>query len=195
MKQTIFIIAVGLLLSACSSGPSPEQIQGTVVAQVTSLAKAATPYPTYTLLPTYTAAPVKETTVEVTRLATSEVTRIVTQTPTPTPEFTETPTLLPAQISATEKVDSTNATATAQAEVDAVLKAPRQEGFWLVGVDIAPGLWRNDGIEDNCYWERSTKTGDIIDNHFGQGGGTSYIRQSDFQFQSRNCGTWTWLSQ
>lgn len=195
-----------VLVVGCSTSPTADQIQGTVVAQVTSFAKAATPYPTYTPLPTYTPAPTVAIMVEVTKQV--EVTKIVivTQTPTPTPLFTATPTPEPAQATATAraeiaaataeaKAEIANATATAQAEMDIVLKASREDGIWLVGVDIAPGLWRNNGTGDGCYWKRSDKTGDIIDNHFGLGGGTAYILKSDFQFETHDCGTWTWLSQ
>jgi hypothetical protein len=206
MKQIVVALTiVASLLSGCAAGPSAEQIQGTVVAQVTALAQQATPYPTYTPRPTYTPAPTVAVEVEVTVLA--EVTRIIIVTPTATatPEFTATPEIPPDQMTATARAEVAQATATAKAEstaimataiahVDAEMKAPHAEGFWIVGVDIAPGLWRNDGTEDNCYWERSTKTGDIIDNHFGAGGGTAYLRATDFQFQARNCGTWTWLS-
>jgi hypothetical protein len=182
----------------CSAGPTTEQIQGTVIAQVTSLAKQATPYPTYTPLPTYTPMPTVAIKVEVTKIV------IVTQTPTPTPLFTSTPTPEPAQATATAqaeiaaatataKAEAANATATAQAETDVILKASREDGIWLVGVDIAPGLWRNNGTGDGCYWQRSTMTGDIIDNHFGQGGGTVYILKSDFQFETHDCGTWTYI--
>lgn len=207
--RTAKFLSLGLIvvwLAGCSTGPTADQIQGTVVAQVTSLAKVATSYPTYTPMPTYTPAPTVAIMVEVTKQI--EVTKIVivTQTPTPTPLFTSTPTPEPAQATATAraeiaaatvaaKAEIANATATAQAELDVVLKAPREDGFWLVGVDIAPGTWRSDGTGDNCYWQRSTKTQDIIDNHFGLGGGAVTIAASDFQFESRNCGTWTYLGR
>lgn len=210
MKQIIVFGLIALLIAGCSSGPTTDQIEGTVIARVTALVKEATPYPTYTPNPTYTPRPTfspyatytpnPTIAVEVTRIV------IVTETPTPTPEFTETPTLLPAQLTATEKAQVAQATevrrlanametATAQAESDAILKGPRGDGFYLVGVDMAPGLWRNNGQASDCYWERSTKTGDIIDNHFGDGGGTAYILPSDFQFETGDCGTWVWLSK
>jgi len=206
MKLIIVTGLIAMLIAGCSSGPTTDQIQGTVIAQVTSLAQQATPYPTYTPAstytpaPTYTPRPTVAIKVEVTRIV------IVTETPTPTPLFTETPTLLPVQLTATEKAQVAQATevrrlanayetATAQAESDAILKGPHGDGFYLVGVDIAPGLWRNNGQTSDCYWERSTKTGDIIDNHFGDGGGTAYILPSDFQFETGDCGTWVWLSK
>lgn len=100
-----------------------------------------------------------------------------------------------AAATAAAKAEIANATATAQAESDAVLKAPREDGIWLVGVDMAPGTWRNNGTGDKCYWQRSTKTQDIIDNHYGLGGGAATISASDFQFESTGCGTWTYLGR
>jgi hypothetical protein len=73
------------------------------------------------------------------------------------------------------------------------LFGPHDDGFFLVNVDIAPGVWRSDGNADNCYWKTSTATGDIIDNHFGMAGGTAYIGPTDFQVEFDGCGTWTYL--
>ena len=91
-------------------------------------------------------------------------------TSTPTPVFTATPTIEP-------------------------LYAPRYDGFYLVGVDIAPGLWRSSGESDHCYWSLTTKTGDIINNHFGMAGGTVYIPETAFQVEFRDCDEWTYLGK
>jgi hypothetical protein len=102
------------------------------------------------------------------------VTRILTLTPSPTPAFsatasnTRTPTVSP-------------------------LFRNRGDGFYLVGVDIAPGVWRSNGTGTHCYWSVTTRTGDIIDNHFGQAGGTAYIPASGFQVEFNTCGTWTFI--
>ena len=71
----------------------------------------------------------------------------------------------------------------------------KYDGFYLVNVDIAPGIWQSLGTQDDCYWEISTKTGDIIDNHFGMAGGTMYIAASAYQVMMEDCGTWTYLGQ
>ena len=87
MKKIVAGFMVLLVLSACKTGPAADQIQGTAVAQITALAKAATPYPTYTPqstytpLPTYTPAPTVVVTVQ------------VTDTPTPVPSCTKPVTL------------------------------------------------------------------------------------------------------
>jgi hypothetical protein len=68
-------------------------------------------------------------------------------------------------------------------------------GIYLVNVDIAPGVWRSQGNGEDCYWQRSDKAGDIIDNHFGFAGGTIYIAPSDFSVDlATECGAWTFLS-
>jgi len=128
---------------------------------------AWTPVPSQTRYPTYTLQPV--------------VILVVTVTSSPTPLFTPTITLTPSP------------TLTRTPTLDA-LKMPHEDGNYLVGVDIAPGIWRNNGTSDNCYWARLTRTGDIIDNYIGYGGGTAYIASTDFGFRSNRCAIWTYLS-
>ncbi len=70
----------------------------------------------------------------------------------------------------------------------------RSDGFYLVGSEISPGLWRSQGIGDSCYWEITSKTGDIANNHYGMAGGTMYIRPTDFQVRLEDCGTWVFIS-
>jgi len=125
------------------------------------------------------------------RVETVVVVQIITATFPPntaTPEFTPTITDTPGPPTATVDV---SALATKQAE--AKLKGERGDGFYLVNVDIAPGVWRNDGSAADCYWSVNTATGDIINNHFGQAGGTAFIPVDAFQVQFKGCGSWTWL--
>jgi len=70
----------------------------------------------------------------------------------------------------------------------------KSDGFYLVGTEMSPGLWRSQGAGDSCYWEITSKTGNIINNHFGMAGGTMYIRATDFQVRLEDCGTWVFLS-
>jgi hypothetical protein len=70
----------------------------------------------------------------------------------------------------------------------------RSDGFYLVGTEFSPGLWRSQGIGDSCYWEITSKTGNIINNHFGMAGGTMYVRSTDFQVRLEDCGTWVFIS-
>jgi len=68
------------------------------------------------------------------------------------------------------------------------------DGTYQVGVDIAPGTYRNTDSSELCYWERlsgfSGELDDIIAN------GVSSVRQivtiapTDVGFASRRCGRW-----
>ncbi len=174
------MIVSALLLSAC--GPSPDQISQAVQETMA----VWTVVPSQTAMPTYTSAPTLA--VEVTRVVTREVTPTSTSTPLFTPTDSQTPT-----ITSTPTV-TPNAAKTATARVMAKLTSPKGDGFYLVGVDIAPGVWRSTGTADNCYWQTSAATGGIVANHFGMSGGTAYVSASAFQVEFENCGTWTYLS-
>ena len=73
------------------------------------------------------------------------------------------------------------------------LTANRGDGFFLIGEDIAWGIWRNNGTGSDCTWEITTKTGDVIDSHSGLSGGTVYLPATGFQVRFEGCGTWTYL--
>lgn len=130
--------------------------------------------------------------VEVERIVEVEVTsmveKLVTVTPTKTPKYTPTITLTP-----TETSIPTN-TSVPTATIDP-LKKPKGSGFYLVGVDIAPGLWRSASGYSGCYWAITSKTGSIINNHFGESGCTCYIPAHAFQVEFSDCGQWEWLGQ
>ena len=63
------------------------------------------------------------------------------------------------------------------------------------GIEISPGVWRNDDSSGGCYWERvsgwSGALGDIISNSFSSSIQTVTIEGSDVGFFSEDCGTWT----
>lgn len=111
----------------------------------------------------------------------------ITQTPTSTPKYTATPKHTP-----TITLTSTN-TFTPTPTTDPLKKA-RGNGFYLIGVDIAPGVWRSQGSGDSCYWSVTSMSGNIISNHFGMSGGTAYIPVNGFQVQFEDCGTWVFIS-
>jgi len=110
------------------------------------------------------------------------VIREVTQTFTPTPLYTPTITNTPAP------------TNTPTPTIDP-LKKSRNSGFYLIGVDIAPGVWRSTGTGDDCYWAVTMADGDILDNHFGMSGGTAYVSPNGFQIEFDNCGTWEFVQE
>lgn len=173
MKKYLLFAAL-IALSACA--PSPKAIE----AAIAETQAAWTPISSQTPYPT-------QTQWVVTKMITSIVkeTVLVFPTETPTPVYTPTKTGTPT--------NTPNIAATTTSQQIAKLQRSFRDGNYLIGVDIAPGVWRNDGSSDNCYWTRNTRTGDIIDNYLGAGGGTAYIGPNDFSFRSERCNTWTYL--
>lgn len=118
--------------------------------------------------------------------AEADVWKIFTQTAlaiptnTFTPEVTQTPSLTPEP------------TLTFTATVPPLFET-KTNGFYLINVDIAPGVWKSNGTDSSCYWAVTTATGDILNNHFGMAGGTAYVDPSGFQVEFNGCGTWTFI--
>lgn len=69
------------------------------------------------------------------------------------------------------------------------------DGTFLVGTDIAPGLYRTPGSSD-CYWARldSLDTSDIIDNNLSAGQQVVEILPTDRAFLTEGCSTWSLAS-
>lgn len=67
-------------------------------------------------------------------------------------------------------------------------------GNHVVGQTIKPGVWQTaPGVRD-CYWERTTGGGEILDNAFvtfAPEGVTVTVEASDGAFTAENCGLWT----
>ncbi|MBK3536906.1 hypothetical protein JHN61_11860 [Streptomyces sp. MBT67] len=57
---------------------------------------------------------------------------------------------------------------------------------------IAPGRYRVVGALEDCYWERTSKGGGILDNGFATSAQdlTVTVEASDGQFTARGCGVW-----
>ena len=176
-KPIIIIASILLLPCICSSGnillsklkaPSPAVI-GTAIAKTQAI---WTPAPTQTSLPPIVVTVIVTKVVIPTFTSTPLYTPTITQTPTVTQTSTKTPTITPT---------------------DNPLTMIHYDGFYLVGIVIAPGLWRSQGSDNGCYWEIDTRTGDIINNHFGMAGGTMYISTTAFQVSMKDCGNWIYL--
>jgi hypothetical protein len=179
MKAIIILLLLAIILSACA--PSPQAIQQALLSTQAVL-PTMTAYPTYTPNPTYTPYPTFTAQATYTPAPTyTPVIIIVTPTLSPTPLYTST--ITPTPSNTPVPTNTPNA-----------LQADKGPGNYLVNVDIAPGVWRNDGNSKGCYWQRSDKTGDIIANDFGMGGGTMYIAPTDFSVEmDAECGNWTYL--
>ena len=127
------------------------------------------------------------TTVEVTRLTTVEVTRIVVVTATfsgPTETYTPTTTLAP--------------TATPRPTIDQT-KADKIDGSYMVGTEIAAGIWRSGGglPNEKCWIQIKTLSGDLVDIAGDLPGGTIRIPAGNnivyIGGGSGNKCTWTFL--
>jgi hypothetical protein len=81
-------------------------------------------------------------------------------------------------------------TPAAAAEEEDPLTTPKEDGFYTVGVEIAPGTWESTGTEDLCYWAVLDQNQDIIKNHLGLAGGSVTISADAYEVQFRDCGTW-----
>ncbi|MFH9425949.1 hypothetical protein [Streptomyces sp. NPDC017529] len=57
--------------------------------------------------------------------------------------------------------------------------------------EIAPGTYRVKDVKD-CYWERTSKGGEILDNQFATAAQqiTVTVRSTDGSFTARGCGQW-----
>jgi hypothetical protein len=78
------------------------------------------------------------------------------------------------------------AKAVGAAEAEAAANTFPGDGVFIVGQDVQPGTYKSDGGE-NCYWERNTKNGDIIDNHLGSGPTVVVIKAGDFSITANRC--------
>ena len=153
---------------ACAS---PQSLIQTAIAGTQSI---WTPVTTQTAYFTYTPQP------------TIFITKIVTETYTPIPVFTSTISFTPTNTLSPTK------TATPSLTINP-LAVSHGNGVYLVGIDIAAGLWRSFGSQTDCYWTLTTRTGDIINNYFGMAGGTMYVSPSVFEVLLEDCGTWNYL--
>ena len=71
--------------------------------------------------------------------------------------------------------------------------APKSDGFYTVGIEVAPGQWRSTGSGSGCYWARIDAYQNIIDNHFGNAGGTVTISAGDYEVDFSGCGLWEFV--
>ncbi|HJQ86317.1 MAG TPA: hypothetical protein VJ820_02480 [Propionibacteriaceae bacterium] len=71
-----------------------------------------------------------------------------------------------------------------------------EDGVWVVGEDIKPGIYRNADPGSGCYWERmrnfSGGLNSILANGLATGGPiVAEILKSDKGFTSQDCGEWS----
>jgi hypothetical protein len=104
-------------------------------------------------------------------------------TPTSTPAPTETP-------SPSATLPPSPATETAIAR----MTAPKDDGIYLAGVEIARGLWYAPRAESGvCFWARRKASGVILQSYFGVPGGTLRVQDVDYEIELNGCGIWQYL--
>ncbi len=83
-------------------------------------------------------------------------------------------------------------------DLSAITSSPTEpfpgDGTFIVGTDIAPGVWKSSATA-GCYWERLSGFGGgistIIANENATGQAIVQIGAGDKGFHSSRCGTWT----
>jgi hypothetical protein len=179
MKNKRLVLTIWLMIiTGCQPTSELSALQTSIARTQTAIA-SFTPYPTHTPqpvlatqtpYPTYTQAP-SLTPVVLLVTATSSATPQNTATPTAT--ATRTPTPLPTLN---------------------FLQINKGAGNYLVNVEIAAGLWKNNSTLDNCYWKRASRSGNTIEEYTGKGGGTMRIAATDYRVEMDwNCGVWYFL--
>ncbi|MQC26275.1 MAG: hypothetical protein DWG76_02345 [Chloroflexi bacterium] len=72
--------------------------------------------------------------------------------------------------------------------------APHGDGVYLVGVEIAPGLWRSTSSDRRfCYWARRKYDGIILGSYYGLPGGELLVRAGDYEVELAGCGVWVYM--
>lgn len=72
--------------------------------------------------------------------------------------------------------------------------APRGDGKYLVGPQMARGRWQSDGgAEGDCYWTSRHADGIILQSYFGPPGGDMKLGGYDYEVEMHNCGIWHYL--
>ncbi len=181
-----FVVLMFFLVGCNTSTPTPEIVTVVQTVVVTEIAEVVS-------------------TVEVTRevLITQIIERPVTITPSPTPinspTPSDTPTITPTSTNTPTPTNTLTPTSTpnfaqtATIEAFGVLAAPKKDGFYTVGVEILPGKWHSTGTGDSCYWARLDGNQKTLGNHFGSAGGTVNIRETDYEVEFNDCGTWEYV--
>lgn len=201
--KTAVIAALALVLAACSSGPSDDEI-----ATETAVARESTADAQSTIDATSTALAAPTQQAIQTRQAESQATARAISSATASAEEARAQQIATrtaaagVQRTATASAPTATPTATATPTPEPTATptpGPRTEfgnGTHIVGTDIAPGTYRSNG-EDGCYWARLSgfggTTSEIIANSFARGPQVVTILPSDAGFESSRCGRWTIL--
>jgi hypothetical protein len=71
---------------------------------------------------------------------------------------------------------------------------PHQDGIYIVGAEIAPGIWHSISTDQNfCYWARRKYDGIILASYIGLPGIDIRILETDYEVELDGCGMWIYL--
>jgi hypothetical protein len=102
---------------------------------------------------------------------------------------TTSPAAIEAPPTVTVSVPATNEPAPLTGQAAAMA----QDGIWLVGKDIQPGIYRSSA-DASCYWARLSNTSGDFNAILANGNGANQvvtISKTDKAFQSVHCAPWT----
>jgi len=98
--------------------------------------------------------------------------QLIVLTPSPAPTLTETPTQSPSLGP----------------------EEPHLDGIYIVGAEIAPGIWHSNSTDQNfCYWARRKYDGIILASYIGLPGIDIRILETDYEVELDGCGMWIFL--
>jgi hypothetical protein len=178
------LVVGAFTLTGCNSGNTP------TVAPVADSTLPPVPLATDVPAPTFAPAPVVPAPADVPSTSTS-----VQVAPAPAPTVS-TPATQSAPKVVTAPRQTTAPSAPAPTATGSTIPG---EGLFVVGTDIKPGTYKNDGPSassalGSCFWERLSATDgsadSVITADLVQGPTTVTILASDQAFKTTGCGTW-----
>ena len=98
-------------------------------------------------------------------------------------------------ITPTQDVNINVATPEPFVESNSELTAPKDDGFYTVGEEIAVGKWESENGQDSCVWKLLDENQETIDLHFGISGGVVTVTEDVFEVKFSGCGPFTYVGE
>ena len=71
---------------------------------------------------------------------------------------------------------------------------PHGDGIYIVGAQIAPGVWRSQSSDQRfCYWARRKYDGVVLNSYYGLPGIEMRVQASDYEIEFDGCGMWVYM--
>ena len=75
-------------------------------------------------------------------------------------------------------------------------EAPHEDGIYIVGAEIAAGVWRSTSEAQNfCYWARRKYDGILLASYYGLPGVDLRVYPSDYEVELDGCGIWVYMGR